>query len=126
MRLVLLELLSDAAGAVSAELAPGSVEVRLRGGAPELVVTLPPTVEPPSAPTVPVDVDLDGPSTSRTTLRLPDHLKSQVETAAARDGGSANTWLVRAVATALGQWSAAPALGATPGSSARRVTGWVR
>ncbi|QIK83850.1 histidine kinase [Sanguibacter sp. HDW7] len=123
VRLVLQDVLVAAADEISAELAPGAVEVRLRGGAPELVVTPPPAA---AAPAAAVEVDVDGASTSRTTLRLPDHLKSQVETAATRDGVSVNTWLVRAVATALGQQAAAPARGATPGSGARRVTGWVR
>ena len=40
-------------------------------------------------------------STSRTTLRLPDALKAKVDEAAAADGLSVNTWLVRAVAAAL-------------------------
>ena len=37
-RLVLLDALSAAAGEISAELAPGSVDVRLRAGDPEFVV----------------------------------------------------------------------------------------
>ena len=36
---MLLEALSDAAGEITRELAPGSVEVRLRGRDPEFVVT---------------------------------------------------------------------------------------
>src|SRR5665648_790323 len=50
----------------------------------------------PAAP-----VDLDDTSTSRTTLRLPDALKARVDEAAAADGLSVNTWLVRAIAAAL-------------------------
>ena len=46
-------------------------------------------------------LDLDDVSTSRTTLRLPDALKSRVDEAAAADGVSVNTWLVRAVSAAL-------------------------
>ena len=38
IRLTLLEALSAAAGEITSELAPGSVEVRLRGGDPEFVV----------------------------------------------------------------------------------------
>lgn len=137
-RLVLLEALSDAAGEISAELAPGSVDIRLRGGSPEFVVTAPtaPTgpTEPTSAPTLEatgpgfsVSVDLEGGSTTRTTLRLPDHLKTQAETAAARDGVSVNTWLVRAVAAALEQSTGHPAAQARPQQRGPgRVTGWVR
>src|ERR1700761_2714808 len=47
VRLNLLEALSAAAEEISAELAPGSVDVRLRGGAAAFVVT------PPPAPAVP-------------------------------------------------------------------------
>src|SRR3712207_719216 len=54
VRLILLEALAEAAGEITAELAPGSVDVRLRGRDPELVVTAPPSpsapVEGPTAP----------------------------------------------------------------------------
>ena len=40
-------------------------------------------------------------ATFRTTLRLPERLKSRVEQAAATEGVSVNSWLVRAVTTAL-------------------------
>src|SRR4051812_11286260 len=43
IRLVLLEALSAAADEITRELAPGSVDVRLRGRDPEFVVTSPPT-----------------------------------------------------------------------------------
>src|SRR5580693_3906456 len=42
VRLTLLEALSAAAEEISAELAPGSVDVRLRGGTAGFVVTPPP------------------------------------------------------------------------------------
>ncbi|MFC8599361.1 histidine kinase [Isoptericola sp. NPDC057191] len=135
-RLVLLEALSDAAGEISAELAPGSVDIRLRGGSPEFVVSAPTAPAPASAPgptlaaTGPgfsVSVDLEGGATTRTTLRLPDHLKTQVEVAAASDGVSVNTWLVRAVAAALEQSTGRPAAQPRPQQrGSGRVTGWVR
>ncbi|MBM7821328.1 hypothetical protein JOE63_003805 [Cellulosimicrobium cellulans] len=145
VRLVLLDALSAAAGEISAELAPGSVDVRLRGGAPEFVVAAPAAAAPPTAPGEPAygvapasaatpaaplvagSTDVESGATTRTTLRLPDHLKTQAETAAARDGVSVNTWLVRAVAAALEQSTGRPAAQARPqprGSA--RVTGWVR
>ncbi|GAA2226446.1 toxin-antitoxin system HicB family antitoxin [Promicromonospora sukumoe] len=136
-RLVLLNALSDAAGEISAELAPGSVDVRLRGGSPEFVVTVPaapaPAAEPAAAASAQATAPASGPvdgeanATTRTTLRLPDHLKTQAETAAARDGVSVNTWLVRAVAAAIERPAGRPA--APPGPDQRvnsRVTGWVR
>jgi predicted transcriptional regulator len=100
-RLVLLDALSAAAGEITRELAPGSVDLRLRGREIEFVVTQPST-EPDhdDGPDVPIDVENDV-STSRTTLRLPDALKAKVDEAATADGLSVNTWLVRAVAAAL-------------------------
>jgi hypothetical protein len=99
-RLVLLDALSAAAGEITRDLAPGSVDVRLRGRDVEFVVTHSSadaeSDDPPAA-----TVDLDDASTSRTTLRLPDALKVRVDEAAATDGLSVNTWLVRAVAAAL-------------------------
>src|SRR5213595_1723117 len=88
-RLVLLEALSAAASEITRELAPGSVDVRLRGLDPEFVVTPPPAspvfediaenrpeLVPSSSQGAAGDVD-EG-STSRTTLRLPEHLKLRI------------------------------------------------
>jgi len=51
IRLMLLEALSAAADEITCELAPGSVEVRLRSGEPEFVVATPPAEElAPEAP----------------------------------------------------------------------------
>ncbi|MFC4605314.1 toxin-antitoxin system HicB family antitoxin [Rhodococcus kronopolitis] len=131
VRLVLLDALSTAANEITADLAPGSVDVRLRGRDPEFVVTPAPAsafeaAEPAAAePARATALDPDDVSTSRTTLRLPDQLKSQAEAAAAREGVSVNTWLVRAVAAAL--VPAAPSRAAARNSStAGRLTGWVR
>jgi predicted transcriptional regulator len=99
-RLVLLDVLSAAAGEITRDLAPGSVDVRLRGRDVEFVVT-PPSAEQDGDDEPAAPVDLDDVSTSRTTLRLPDALKVRVDEAAAADGLSVNTWLVRAVAAAL-------------------------
>lgn len=135
VRLVLLEALSEAAGEISTELAPGSVDVRLRGGEPEFVVDAGLPASSDAAPTpaparVPAptasDLEPDATATSRTTLRLPDHLKAQVEVAAARAGVSVNTWLVRAVAASLGDGAESPTTGPAAPRTGRRVTGWVR
>jgi predicted transcriptional regulator len=99
-RLVLLDALSAAAGEITRDLAPGSVDVRLRGREVEFVVTQ--SIAQADTDDVPIaSVDLDDASTSRTTLRLPDALKARVDDAAAADGLSVNTWLVRAIAAAL-------------------------
>lgn len=139
VRLVLLDALSAAAGEISAELAPGSVDLRLRGGEPEFVVSLPTTPAQPTTPAPPTAAELplppgapeaadaDAGATTRTTLRLPDTLKSHVEVAAARDGISVNSWLVRAVATALEQSAARTAPQSRPDPrGGTRLTGWVR
>lgn len=88
-RLVMLDALSAAASEITSELAPGSVDVRLRGRDPEFVVTHAPassTFEDalPAAPAAPEASD--DTSTTRTTLRLPDQLKGRVEEAANREG----------------------------------------
>lgn len=99
-RLVLLDLLSAAAGEITRDLAPGSVDVRLRGRDVEFVVAVA-AAESDVDDAPAASVDLDDVSTSRTTLRLPDALKARVDDAAAADGLSVNTWLVKAVAAAL-------------------------
>jgi hypothetical protein len=98
LRLTLLEVLGAAAAEITRELAPGSVDLRLRGREPEFVVTQPPaevTAEPAHEP--PSD---EGPM-SRINLRLPDNLKARIEQAAEREGLSINAWLVRAASSAV-------------------------
>lgn len=125
-RLVLLEALGAAAAEITTELAPGSAEVRLRGREPEFVVTPAQRWDQPAAapsPTVPSVAEGEDGATTRTTLRLPDELKSRVEAAAAQAGVSVNTWLVRAIAATLDTTVARPT---TQELSGTRVTGWVR
>ncbi|MDA3625353.1 hypothetical protein [Saccharopolyspora oryzae] len=129
VRLTLLDALSAAADEITRDLAPGSVDLRLRGGSPDFVVTLPPSDEDahveassePAPPQAPQDGD-EGAMT-RINLRLPEHLKVQIEAAANRDGLSANAWLVRAATAAL-EPSSRPTRRAPRG--AQRYTGWVR
>ncbi len=84
--------------------------MRLRGLEPEFVVTAPPREEPFVAqgfdeahalPAVPVVPEGEDSSTARINLRLPGHVKTRAEQAAAREGLSLNAWLVRAVSGAL-------------------------
>ena len=124
-RLVLLDALSDAASEITSELAPGSVEVRLRGREPEFVVTQPPAEQSfedvGSATAYSGEIDESG--ASRTTLRLPDHVKARVDEAAGREGLSVNAWLVRAVVAALEP--GARDRGRNP-SMGQQYTGWVQ
>jgi uncharacterized protein (DUF1778 family) len=105
-RLALLEALSAAADEITRDLAPGSVDVRLRGRDPSFVVTPPPATssyesraETKIAPPLPPESDDGG--TSRVSLRVPDHLKPRIDEAASKEGLSVNAWLVRAVSAAL-------------------------
>jgi hypothetical protein len=131
LRLALLEALSAAAEEITGELAPRSVEVRLRGRDPEFIVT-PPLDEPAEdnpAKAVAAHYDDDGGGTWRVTLRLPEGLRAAVEAAARRDGGSLNAWLVRAAAVASQGASNGDGVPESIYSAHRgghHVTGWVR
>ena len=126
--LALLSALSTAAEEITGQLAPGTVDVRLRGGDLGFVVSSPSPPEEP--PTSAVDAPVPGTEdagTARITLRLPEPLKARVEDAAGREGSSVNTWLVRAVSRALEP--ADP--GGSPGRtrtrwSGQQYSGWVR
>jgi len=124
IRLALLEALSEAAEQITLALAPGSVDVRLRGRDPEFTVS--PGIEDgadlPAAPAVvPPESEDDG-GTWRVTLRLPEHLRSRVDAAARGDGLSVNAWLVRAVAATLGGSNSR----GPRGDSGKHFSGWVR
>src|SRR5687768_27189 len=89
IRLTVQDALIAAAEEITVELAPGGVEVRLRGRELEFVVTPPPAEAPAReatdgdgtvGPLPPVEGD-EG-SMARINLRLPDHLKARVEQAA--------------------------------------------
>jgi hypothetical protein len=134
VRLTLLEALSAAAEEISAELAPGSVDVRLRGGAAGFVVTPPPA---PAADAVagPVEVRLppaegDDAAMVRINLRLPANLKALIEDAAAGGGLSVNAWIVRAAAAGLageGRTATRPAPAPKPDPLAgESYSGWGR
>jgi hypothetical protein len=128
VRLTLLEALSAAADEITMDLAPGSVELRLRGREPGFVVTPPPTDEsftgsaPAARPAVP---DLDDSAMARINVRLSEQMKARIEEAAAGEKISANVWLVRAAAAALD--SAPSQRPASRGSvGGQQFTGWVR
>ena len=121
LRLVLLDVLTDTANDLTAALDGPTVEVRLRGREPELVVTGPAPDPAPAA--VPASED-EG--TARLTLRLPETLKARAEQAAAADGQSVNNWLVRAVVRALEPTPPTFGGGGFSTSGPRRITGFGR
>jgi hypothetical protein len=107
-----LDALTEAALELNGQLPEGHVEVRLAGQDPSLVyVEDAPQQAPPAA---------EDALSVRITLRLPESLKAAVESAAARDGVSVNTWLVRALARAVSGWASR---GSGPGN---RLKGYAR
>src|SRR4051794_11417852 len=109
LRLRLLDVLAQAALELSSQLPEGHVEVRLVGQEPELVFVASDAARPAAAAEE---------LSARITLRLPESLKTAAEAAAAREGASLNTWLVRAVARAA-DGRPRPTVG-------RRLTGYGR
>jgi hypothetical protein len=127
VRLMLLDALSAAADEITRELAPGSVELRLRAGEPEFVVQPAPADAPDEpAPDAPRPVEGDEGATARINLRLPEQLKAGVEQAASRERLSVNAWLVRAAAAALASDAAGPRSRPRGGGIGETYTGWVR
>lgn len=126
VRLMLLDVLAAAAAEITAELAPGSVEVRLRGSDPEFVVVAPPPDQNEALEGQIRDVlDIGDGGVARINLRLPERLKDQVEQAADREGLSINAWLVRAAAAAVERGQAGTRRDHAP-RGGQRYTGWGR
>ncbi len=143
VRLMLLDVLADAAADITRELAPGSVELRLRGSEPEFVVTTPRASAAASAPAAapasarewgdggPADETPGGDTAAgegalaRINLRLPEQLKARVEQAAEHEGLSINAWLVRAVGAVV-ERGRSGAVESDTGRSVQRYTGWGR
>ena len=118
LRLVALQMLTDTADELNSELDGAHVAVVMDGSMPHLLVTQADrsdeqdqgnvagsechTDTPARAvPEVP-----EGPEV-RTTLRLPESLKQQIEAAARVQGRSVNAWLVEAARGALSEQSLA-------------------
>ncbi len=82
----MLDLLSDAAAELSAELPDGRVEIRVAGDDVDLAYVADEHV-----------TDGDADLSARITLRLGEGLKSRVEERASAEGVSVNTFIVRAL-----------------------------
>ncbi|MEU2348587.1 toxin-antitoxin system HicB family antitoxin [Modestobacter sp. NPDC049651] len=124
VRLTVTDALSAAAAEVTAALDGTVVDIRFRGRDPEVVVTPVPHTEPddpPAAGPEPEPAADDG-TVARISLRLPEHLKTRAEAAAADAGVSLNAWLVRAVDAGL----RAPADPPRSGRGPRRYSGFAR
>lgn len=114
-RLAILDALSAVAAEVTDALDGSTVEVRLHGREPRVVVT---ALAPEPAAGPPPGLADDAAGTARITLRLPESVKARLEEAATREALSVNTWLVRAIARAL-EYAPNPRGG-------RRITGYAR
>ena len=141
IRLAFLEALAAAAQEITCDLAPASVEVRLRGRDPEFVVTTP--AEPlggdlivgPDAtwddwsagrvPSVGTFAGDEG-GMARINLRMPDQLRARVDQASAGEGLSVNAWLVRAAVAALERADPARRPDRRGAQGGQRFTGWAR
>lgn len=132
VRLTLMEALAQAAAEITSELPSGSVEVRLRGREPELVVNLP---VPEPAPPAPAEIaeEADDGAIIRLTLRLPEQVKQRAEELAGRSGQSLNSWLVSALRRATSghavdvdlDLSSIPTFDPPGRRGPRRMSGWV-
>jgi len=134
VRLVLLDALSAAAAEITRDLAPGSVDLRLRGREPSFVVTPPPAEQPFDEPGPPA-ADVQPPAlpegeegtAARISFRLTEHLKSRIEEAAAQAGLSVNAWLLRAASASLDSGDRDHRSSDRRASwGGQRYTGWVR
>jgi len=106
----LLDALSEAALELNEKLPSGHVEVRLTGQDPTLVYV---SDEPEAATAAGDDA-----YTARISLRLPEALKTSIEEAAAREGVSVNTYIVRALSRSGGR--------GTTTQSRNRLTGYAQ
>ncbi|MEV4382346.1 YlcI/YnfO family protein [Streptosporangium sp. NPDC049644] len=133
IRLTLLEALSAAADEITRDLAPGSVQVHLRGRDPNFVVTVRQAEQPLADTPDPGALSAedaaasfeDGPVT-RINVRLPEQLKAAIEEAAGKEGRSLNAWLVRAASTALRAPERDHGSDRRGKRGAQRYTGWAR
>lgn len=138
IRLALQDALAAAVEEITVELAPGSVELRLRGREPQFVVTSPPADPSVDEPADGEDATLsawvashpiaegDEGTMSRINLRMPEHLKARIERAADREGLSVNAWLVRAAAARLERNEGNRRRERRAPHGAQRYTGWAR
>jgi predicted HicB family RNase H-like nuclease len=92
LRMLLQDILAEAALELNAQLPSGQVELRLAGREVSLSYREAAAHDQPPA---------DDEQAARITLRLPESLKTRAESAATGEGISLNTWLVRATAKAL-------------------------
>jgi hypothetical protein len=138
IRLAIQDALAAAAEEITVELAPGSVELRLRGRELQFVVTPPPADPAVQEEADGQDADLgdwvasrpgaegDEGTISRINVRMPESLKAGIEHAAEREGLSINAWLVRAAAARLERSEGIRSRERPAPHGAQRYSGWAR
>jgi hypothetical protein len=132
VRLALLDVLSAAAGEITARLDGAVIDVRLAGLEPEFVVTMHPdaadTEGAPDTGSQHAQAEPgDEAGQARITLRMSESLKTRAEAAAAASGVSVNAWLVRAVSRALdGTAESGGPRGKARPAVGKRYTGFAR
>jgi len=125
LRLALQHALADAADEITCEVAPGAVELRVRGRELAFVVIAPPVAEPVDAEPVDAPPEDEG-VTARINVRMPEYLKARVEQSARAQQVSVNTWLVRAASAAV-ERSGAPTRSERRGTrGTQQYRGWTR
>jgi len=126
VRLVLQDALADAADEITLDLAPGSVELRLRGRDLAFVVVPPPGEAPRDEPAPATEPPDDDGEIARINVRMPDHLKTRVDQAARAQGVSVNAWLVRAAGAALDRADAPSHTDRRQSRGPQRYRGWAK
>lgn len=135
VRMTIVEVLSDAAAELSAELGDALVDVRVRGREPEFTVTRNDDADDEAGYGYPgADIvlagtaaDADDGCQARVTVRMSDSLKARIDEVSAERGLSVNAWIVEALRHATaGQRSGSPSNSNPRGRSRRRVQGWAR
>jgi hypothetical protein len=133
VRLALQNALADAADQITVELAPGSVELRVRGRELAFVVTPAPVdLRRDERPDDDSSIGALGPppdddgATARINVRMPEHLKTRIEQAAAAQHLSVNAWLVRAAGAAVDRSETTPSFERSTTRGPNRYRGWAK
>lgn len=124
IRRTLFEALTAAADEINRDLAPAFVELHLRGGEPNFVVT--PASPDGSSETAACGgtPNAEEAAGARVTVHMPGHLKARVEQAARHEGRSVDAWFARVAAAAVRD--RAPATAERRGRRGQqRYTAWV-
>jgi len=111
LRLAMVQLLSDVAAQLTAELDGPVITIHMEGRDPSWHIVR------DEATLVAHDAEHDDDNSARVTVRLPEAVKKRAEAAAQIAGQSLNTWIVQALRRATTSDN-------TSHRSSRRISGW--